>query len=279
MKHFIKNFILFLFPIVTIFYAYSTSGLFEIDIPGSEIYISIKKSKRNTPITKLIIGDSTANQLFNNCDDENDIYSLACNQAIGVCGHYFLLNNFLQAGNSPEEVYLIYNALSFNNNLDQIYTYNYFLKPFYKNEYKSLMSLTIQEQIKKIPYYQICQFPPILTSSWSPKYNPIEENRLSPISIEYLEKIDSLSHVYNFKLYIIPSFMSESKHRTVEKMDFCLIKGAKTEQKISIYLDNISYMNDTCFVDGIHLNQPQKYKEAIYKKISDIKKEYIKCGL
>ena len=199
MKHFIKNFILFLFPIVTIFYAYSTSGLFEIDIPGSEIYISIKKSKRNTPITKLIIGDSTANQLFNNCDDENDIYSLACNQAIGVCGHYFLLNNFLQAGNSPEEVYLIYNALSFNNNLDQIYTYNYFLKPFYKNEYKSLMSLTIQEQIKKIPYYQICQFPPILTSSWSPKYNPIEQvwrTIKAKISRKFITNIEQLKYVF-----------------------------------------------------------------------------------
>ena len=60
------------------------------EVHGHEVYTSIKKSKEKTKIKKLIIGDSTANQLYNTeTDTTSSIYSLTCNQAIGIVGHFF----------------------------------------------------------------------------------------------------------------------------------------------------------------------------------------------
>ena len=120
-----------------------SNGEYKYTLPGREIYQAIGKSQRKTNIKKLIIGDSTGNQFFNVFTDEDSIYSLACNQVIGMCGHYFLLDDFLKNGNRPEHVYMIFNVFSFSNNLDQNYTFHYFLKPFYKKEYRDRMSRTV----------------------------------------------------------------------------------------------------------------------------------------
>ena len=247
-------------------------------IAGSEIYRSINKSKKKTRYKKLIIGDSTANQFFNNREDNDSIYYLACNQAIGVCGHFFLLNNYIKAGNLPEEVYMVYNPLSFANNLDQTFTYHYFLKPFYNNEYKPLMTCTVYNQIKKIPYYYLCQAPFILTSSWRPQYKPEERDYtfVSPISCEYLRKIDSLCYEYKFKLYLIPSLVDKNKQKEIESFERDEFEKEKYAQKLTIYLDNIIYLNDSCFSDGTHLKPSliKQYKPLLEREMTDIKKIY-----
>ena len=110
-----------------------SNGEYKYTLPGREIYQAIGKSQRKTNKKKLIIGDSTGNQFFSVFIDEDSIYSLACNQVIGMCGHYFLLDDFLKNGNRPEQVYMIFNVFSFSNNLDQNYTFHYFLKPHFLN--------------------------------------------------------------------------------------------------------------------------------------------------
>lgn len=226
------------------------------EVHGHEVYTSIKKSKEKTKIKKLIIGDSTANQLYNTeTDTTSSIYSLTCNQAIGIVGHFFLLNNYLKAGNHPEDVYMIYSPLGFWDNLDQIYTYHYFLKPFYNEEYKPLMTENVFKQIYKIPFYYVCQNPIVLTSDWSPEL--MTEKRdytfFSPISKEYLEKIVSLSREYRFNLHIIPPFISEYWHDTINSFNINEIKGQLFSKEIKTYLKKINYINDSCFSDHLHL--------------------------
>ena len=249
-------------------------------IPGAEIYRSIDKSKKRIKKKKLIIGDSTANQFFDNREDNDSICSLACNQAIGMCGHFFLLNNYIKAGNRPEEVYMIYNAYyCFANNLNQVYTYHYFLKPFYNDEYKPLMTPEIFSQVRKIPYHTLCQIPAVLTSSWAPAY-PTEESDytfMSPISREYLRKIDSLSCQYNFRLYIVPSFMDEKERQRVASFDANEFKDEPYADKMTIFLNQISYMNSSRFSDGLHLtpSMVKRYKPLLEEKMEDVKNEYI----
>ncbi|MBQ7421417.1 MAG: hypothetical protein IJV27_04675 [Prevotella sp.] len=269
--------LLFVLPIM-VFYmakaAYMMTGeKYKQALHGSEIYTSIDKSKKKTKLKRLIIGDSTANQYFDNREDNDSLYSLACNQAVSVCGHFFLLNNFLQAGNRPQEVYLLFNAFSFKNNLDQIYTYHYFLKPFYTDEYKPLMTPTVLEQIRKVPYHALCQNPLILTSSWAPDYYPEKGDYtfLSPISREYLEKMDSLSRLYDFDFYIVPSVINENLKEDVAHIDRNEFRHEGYAEKLTRFIDNIVYLNDTCFMDGTHLNHPLAYKHLIERNMSIIK--------
>lgn len=239
---------------------------------GIEIYRAIQKSKNQTKVRRLIIGDSTANQFFDNNNDDEDFISLTCNQAIGMCGHYFLLNNFLTAGNNPEEVYMIFTPSSFANDLDQIYTYHYFLKPFYRDEYKSLMSENVINQIKKIPFYEFSQLPLIISPAWAPNYKPDKKELfLSPISIEYLSKIDSLRLEHNFKLYIVPALTSNSKKNELANYNYDKIKNTNVAKLLKIYLDNIIYLPDNCYKDDVHLQKPLDYRDVMLNEIEIIR--------
>lgn len=284
MKKFCKHSFFFLLPLLICSFCYSfylfKSGEYEKIVTGSEVYSSIRNSKKKVYVKKLIIGDSTAFQFFNN-QDGNDIFSLACNQAISLCGHYLLLNNFLLAGNRPSEVYLVYMPFSFCNNLDEIYTYGYFLKPFFKDEYVPLMTEQVLEQIGKIPYHEICQFPLVLTSSWVPSYKPRERENtfLSSISCEYLRKMEELSTKYNFNLYIVPSILSEIQKERINKIDKAEFNKEKYADKLNIYLNNILYVDNSHFRDGVHLKRPSFFYSLMKEKMEKIKKEYNKVGI
>jgi len=271
---FICIFILFVSPIV-FYYTVKTIYLLKDDnykktIYGNEIYRAIEKSKKKTTYKKLILGDSTANQFYN-CkeEDPDSAYSLSCNQAIGMIGQYILLHNYLEAGNRPDTVYLVYTPFSFWDNLDQVYTYHYFLKPFYYDEYKPQMSPLVLNQIHKIPKYILCHFPLIQTTGWAPdiKQEKRDYSFLSPISKEYLSIIDSLSTKYNFTLNIIPTFVAEHWRDSINHFNRNEYANSSFEIKLSSYLDNITYLADSCFADEVHLKNPQLYKSIINKRL------------
>ena len=273
--HFIGLFLLFALPVV-LFYSAKTAWAmiddkYKSTIYGNEIYRAIEKSKKKTRYRKLILGDSTANQFYN-CkgDNPDSAYSLTCNQAIGLVGQFILLNNYLSAGNKPDTVYLVYTPFSFWDNLDQVFTYHYFLKPFYYDEYKPLMSETVVQQIKKLPKYWACHIPFIQTTAWAP--NIQEEKRdytfLSPISKEYLTKMDSLSKSRHFKLEFVPTFVAHYWQDSVRHFRREEFAGHPLEQKLNNYLDGIEYLDDTCFCDDVHLACPELYKKRIDKKLN-----------
>ena len=271
---FISMIVLFILPIV-LYYTVKTVYLLKDDnykktIYGNEIYRAIEKSKTKTKYKKLILGDSTANQFYN-CkeEDPDSAYSLSCNQAIGMIGQYILLHNYLEAGNRPDTVYLVYTPFSFWDNLDQVYTYHYFLKPFYYDEYKHLMSPLVINQIHKLPKYLICHFPLIQTTGWAPdiKQEKRDYSFLSPISKEYLSIIDSLSNKYHFTLNIIPTFVAEHWRDSIIHFNRNEYANSSFEIKVSSYLDNIPYLADSCFIDEVHLRNPQLYKPIINQQL------------
>ncbi len=273
MNIFIKKTILFLLliPVIieTFYGIMAFTDLYLIDYPGNEIYYSIDKSKKINLSNILLIGDSVGHQLFSNKTNNDGVNSLACNQAIGIVGQYLLLNNYLITGNKIDKVFMLFTPFSFKNNLDQVYTYHYFLKPFYNSEYSSLFTETVKEQIKKIPYHQFTKIPHIFITSWAPKFNSPDHNNytfLSPISIEYLIKIKELSIQYNFELTILPTPMSIEKKNLIEKMDVDEFAKSNLDQEFKDYFNNIIYLDSSLFSDGIHLINPGIYTD-LYRAV------------
>jgi hypothetical protein len=238
-------------------------------VSGDEIYYSITKSKSKNKSKKLLLGDSVARQLFDNKKDHGSVNSLACNQSIAMVGHYILLNDYLEAGNEVDTVFLLFRPFTFQNNLDQVYTYHYFLKPFYTSEYKPYFSGTVNEQISKIPYRQFCRYPSILTSNWAPNFRSHDKASytfLSPISVEYLKKMKELSLKRNFKLIILPTPLMASLKKSVDSLDKNEIAKTGLQEEFSHYFDNILYLDDSNFSDGSHLKDPAKYSEYYKNK-------------
>ena len=229
-------------------------------VAGNEIYYSIFKSKQKKKSKKILLGDSVGNQLFNNKKNNDTLNSLACNQSIAMVGHYLLLNNYLNAGNEVDTVFMLFSPFSFKNDLDQVYTYHYFLKPFYTDEYKPYFSETVTKQIEKVPYHQFSRYPIILTSDWAPDFTPKDSANytfLSPISVEYLQKIKTLSIQHNFKLIIMPPPASMSKKPLIEKMNKAEYANTGLTAEFDSYFSNFFFLPDSDFTDGTHLIKPQ----------------------
>ena len=264
MKQFIIKTISF-FLIASI--ALTSFELYEINyrkkymmkVIGSEVYWSILKSKTKKQVKKLLLGDSVAKQLYDNYEYNDSIYSLCCNQAVTMAGHYFLLNNFLETNKDqlPEEIIMMYFPFSLVNNVD-MYAYNYLLKPFYNDEYKKLMDDYLLEQIKKIPFYYISQFPFIKTSNYSPEYylEYEKEGLFSTVSKIYLEKIVQLCNEKNVAFRFEPAPIKEGNKETVE-----YYKQIKTNlpdigsEMLDYYFENIRYFEDSLFRDFGHFKR------------------------
>ncbi len=274
MKEYILKIVKYSLPLIILFYLKPIylllNNKYEKSVAGSEVYVSIKNSKQKSLKTKLILGDSGGYQLFPNTDDHGSVLSLACNQAIGMVGHYLLLVNFLNSCNEIDTLFLIFGPEGFNNNLDQVYSFHYFLKPFYKEEYKPYFSLQVYEQIKKIPFWYLCKEPYILTSNWAPNFNTGNNSNfifLSPITEEYLKKIFLLGEENNIKIIIIAAPMNIERKNQLDSIYLEEVLHSDLNEVLNTYFESILWLPDTCFLkDGVHLKNPADYSDYYRNK-------------
>ena len=247
-------------------------GSYVVKVLGNEVYRSITKSKKHKKVKVLVIGDSVANQLYSNTSYNDSIYSLACNQAISLAGNYFLIHNFFEANEDqlPEKVVLILCPGSFSYDLD-LFAFQYFLKPFYTDEYKPLMNHYLTERIEDIPFYYTTQWPFVKTTSLAPEYepeSPFDAEWLSPISVSYLNKIDSLCATHHVKLELLAAPSRASKQPEIEQ----LVKNQKTslnnDSLLINYVSTLRYLDDRLFCDPVHFIRkyiPTDYYQLVEK--------------
>jgi hypothetical protein len=240
---------------------------YKADLPGREIYTALQKSKQKKKAKKVLLGDSVANQMFENTNSDT-VNSLACNQSISMFGHYILLSNYLK-NNQIDTVYMLFNPFSFTNNLNQIYTYHYFLKPFYKKAYRNEMSPTVIKQINKIPFKFLIYEPSVLTSAWAPNFvskDTIDYNFLSPITIEYLHKIEALGEKYHFKIIMFPTPVSTGHKSEMETLNKNEIEKGGLSELFKNYFDDITYYDPSYFIDGTHFKNPEEFRKIYAAK-------------
>ena len=211
----------------------------------------------------MLLGDSVGKQMFDSSEENDTINSLTSNQAISVAGQYILLDNYIKAGNQIDTAYLFFTPFSFVNNLDQIFTYNYFVKPFYRDQYMHLILPVAQRQISKIPFISVSHWPVVLTSNWSPEYKPRDKqqfNLLSPVSVVYLHKMSALAKQHHFKLILIAAPVSTKKKKDVETLNRQEITDNSLQNEFKGFFESTVWLDESNFKDGTHLKEPQKFK-------------------
>lgn len=236
---------------------------YELTVNGNEIYCSIKKSKVRKKVKILIIGDSLGKQLYDNNTYNDSIYSLTCNQAISMVGYYILLQNFINSNKNklPAKVVLIIGPSAFRNNLDQLFSYHYFLKPFYKPENEKYFTSICFQQIRKIPFYYTSQFPVIVNSNWAPAYNNRKDSTLfrfiSPVSNEYLIKIKTLCSNNNilFNIYCPPMTMANKKKAIQLSANAGEFEKCGLKKEFIDYCRSIKFLPDSLFQDHVHFKK------------------------
>ena len=273
MKHFVFKTFIFVLIAIGLFHVKSfyllANERYTKKVLGSEVYYSIEKSKKKSPAKKVLLGDSVGKQLYDNYENNDTINSLACNQAISIAGQYMLLHNYIEAGNKIDTAYVFFTPFSFTNNLNQVFTYNYFVKPFYRKENAALITPLVRQQVEKIPYTAIAQYPCVLTNNWTPDFeskDPVNYTILSPVGAEYLHKISDLAKQNHFRLVMISAPTSDKKKKEVEALDKSEIVKNHLEEEFKGFFESIIYLDEANFSDGTHLKHPEKFK-YLYKNI------------
>ena len=257
MKNLARDIFRFLVIFMILFHIYPEynywTNKYEEEVNGGEVYQAINASKKKGKRKKLILGDSVAKQ-FSESDIDTGVYlNLASNQAISLVGQYCLLSNYIHTKNKIDTLYLIYHPLSFSNNLDNSFTFHYFEKPFYGEEYMKLFTEEVKTQIEKIPFHYLAKYHPVLTSNWSPNYSSEEQNKpfISNISRIYLEKIEILCRVNNIHLIILSPPINQKF-----KNEFSEIVKSNTNLRLKSYFEQLNYYPESYFLpDHIHLNK------------------------
>jgi len=257
MKNLARDIFRFLVIFMILFHIYPEynywTNKYEEEVNGGEVYQAINASKKKGKRKKLILGDSVAKQ-FSESDIDTGIYlNLASNQAISLVGQYCLLSNYILTKNKIDTLYLIYHPLSFSNNLDNSFTFHYFEKPFYGEEYMKLFTEEVKTQIEKIPFHYLAKYHPVLTSNWSPNYSSEEQNKpfISNISRIYLEKIEILCRLNNIHLIILSPPINQKF-----KNEFSEIVKSNTNLRLKSYFEQLNYYPESYFLpDHIHLNK------------------------
>ena len=245
--------------------------------PNVDVYEATTASQKQTTYSTVLLGDSVSRQLFNIRNQENSqYYHLNSNQAIGVIGNYILLNNYLANNPQTKKVYLIMRPTSFNNNLNQKWTYTYFILPFFKEKNKkyfsetSLKKLNVKRKLLNKYLLNIFELNPklslLLKIDYSDEMTDIKEAYLSDISIEYLKKIKKLLQEKNIEFYVLASPLS------IKEKNECIllrrnIKDNHFEDIFVYYFDSIQYYSENNFDDGVHFSK--KFLENNREKIID----------
>ena len=237
---------------------------FWSSVDGGGIYLAIKKSKKKTDKKKIIISDSVGAQLFPVEKEYDSIYSLSTTAPSSLVGSYILLQNLLKHNNlEGATVYYVVHPSSLDEELIGKYTYNHFVKPFYKSENKIYINSLADSLLNTIPYLYASQLPFVKNSNWQPEfdYKKDYENKISNLYIEYFIKIIEFSEKekFNFKL-VMPILRKDHQNMKYIQLK-SQIKEHKLEKIFLEYFENITYLNtDFFYLNSNHYNKINKKK-------------------
>ena len=232
----------------------------RVEDPGGEIYDAIKRSHQATSATSLVVGDSVSHQLMTGYAPP-EILSLCSNQAISVCGQYMLAHAALDRNPSIKQVTLAYQPSIFANNLDQPFTYNYFVRPFFPYaKFRADMSSLVMQRIDRRPFARLVVFPIFRYTTllsdidYSAGAGKPPYKYFAPVSVEYLQKFAGLCEQRGIKFRIVSTPISTD--RDYDRAQFFKeVADAHLEKLFGGYADTVRLVDPTLLVDHVHFKK------------------------
>lgn len=237
------------------------SGEYEKTSISPEVHEAIHAARKSRAAKRLLIGDSVCRQLYWTGQPAPDVVSLGCNQAVTMAGHFFLFKDYLAAhpDSVPERLILSFDASSLGNNLD-VYSYHYFLKPFFHWENLGSFNQHLWKRMSCIPFYWSCRLPFIRSNGFSVEYEmPREEYSLaSPVTMDYLDSIVNTAQMLGISVSMLSNPIRESRADGVEYQYQEALKRDEFKRLTPLFEEwyqSITTCPDSCFRDHVHFRQ------------------------
>lgn len=254
---------------------FTRSESYNVGNVGSrEIIPYVYEMREKTGHTKLLLGDSVCNQVYNRYREFNrDICVSATNRAITLAGQYLLAREFVENHDTVTDIYLVVVMGSLSADFDFQYGYQYVVMPFVETDMVKYLEDSTQQRLYDRYGKLFCQkrvVEWIDRSPWNRKVYLnllLEKDKLLPekkgqdmeiseTAYVYLEKLQELCDEKGICFHLLPGPHpdTQSMHQKEKKMR-AEIKAKGLEGKYMDYFNQIVYFPENLFGDGVHFDE------------------------
>ena len=252
---------------------------------ADEIKPFIDRVQQKDGTTKLIIGDSMCQQMFNGLQQYNTDYTIAgSNGAITMAGQYLLVNEYLKNHENVTDIYIYLHPSSLGRGIDSSVAYSYIVMPFgLKNALSALDTNTLDDMksvygaifLKPVMMKWLENFPvgrKVYFNVIKDSGKVFEEESMYDIPNQYIEKIYSMCKEKNITLHLYPSPVSEHFYEDIEKRKL-LYSGTWLEEHFPEFFSKIVYFPREQAADGTHFSEEYATQEHFNEWIRIIFRE------
>jgi hypothetical protein len=241
-----------------------------------DVYQRVQESAAQRSYPLLILGDSTAGQLFP--FGYRDGY-LTSNGSVYSAGNYLLCMNVIK--NNPELKYVLYLSVPkvIGHQFERNRTCSNFVKPFYELATLNALEPATKSAIETGPFTFLYRFKlvkclPVDDFQYFRK--PIKtEYLLSPFSLLYMQKLRDLCAANGIQLLFLSPPIPSGAYATYKRYEKQMVKAISRsglEWQFRYYFKTMRSIPPADFRDGLHFSQ--KYLLANrwpeIKRIADI---------
>lgn len=254
----------------------------KIENIAEEVYEAIEIAETQNTYTEVVIGDSVCRQLLSpeNQAENQVVCYMGTNQLITVCGNYILLSRYIENNPQTEKVYYFVRPQSLGKDIDQHLFYPYFVIPLCRTEYMPYLEeetkISLTGKFGSMFVYNhyikgLLLNNKALLSKYIEKYNEDDskQNNLSTMTITYLGKMQELCEAHNIDFVVLATPLAGEDSDYDWKCYMSEAEAYGLENLLSGYTDNIYYIPEEYFTDGVHLENSyvNENREEILKKI------------
>lgn len=238
----------------------------------NEIIPYIERVQEQNGYTKLVLGDSVCNQIFERYYDLNDEYCICgTNQAVSIAGQYILAEEFVKNHKDVTDIYLVIIMDSLATDYNAQLGYQYAVMPFVETDTIKNLDENTKKEISNMYGGFFCLKPVVEIVHKSPLCMKMYLNSLdkkdqmiprkssgliSDVSYQYLKKLKDLCDSEGIHFHLIPGPHADnsSQHQREEQMRSEL-ETCGVYQELENYLDQIPYYPEDLFRDRIHFDE------------------------
>ncbi len=300
MKKIIVRIIIYLIPLTALILLIDLASFTDVgDRFLSRIFISqnyrhvgsvqispaIKATQAESTHTKIVLGDSMTNHVFNEFADQNEDYLLlGTNLAVTLDGQYILSKLFLDTHPEATDVYLIMLPLSFSGRYDSPQSYSYLIEPFGRAQTLTFLSDDTLNGMKEYygPFFlnkNVIRF--LDGSSINNKLylyylqkqrqqaDHDNEAMISDEAAYYLKEIDKLCKERKVTFHLLPAPVSASADNAdrISRLKQAAAEDPELSALFKKYFDCITLYPEHMFPDGNHFGgeyaDPDIYSDCI----------------
>ena len=254
------------------------------DFGAAEIVPYIRRVQEQGEHTKLVIGDSVCNQIFERYYDINDVYCISgTNQAISLAGQYILAEEFIKSHKEIKDIYLFLVMGSLATDYGVQLGYQYAVMPFVETETIDNLDKDTLAKIADIYGGIFCRKEVVEMIDASPLNMKlylnllVEKQRIFPAesgalisdeTYKYLEKIYLLCEENEITLHLVPGPHADTERQhKLEGQIRDVLEANGDKLGLINYLDQIVYYPEWMFRDGTHFDE-KKLEDNFFQELA-----------